>query len=74
MNKISGSTTVKYFSFFFSFFSIVIFLSFLFPVAHLVTSYFFDTLGREFESRQLGFSLTTKNKNENKNAQQVEND
>ena len=33
MNKVSASTTVKCFSFFFS---VIFFISFFFPVAHLV--------------------------------------
>ena len=39
MNKVSGSTTVKgffFFSFFLFFSFVVIFISFFFPVAHLV--------------------------------------
>ena len=57
MNKVSGSTTAKCFSFlfFFPFFffycSFSLFVFFFPPIAQLVTSEHSDTLGREFESR-----------------------
>ena len=53
MNKVSGSTTVKFF-FFFSFLLLFSF-PFFFPVAHLVCNLLTDVFGREFESRYLGF-------------------